>query len=77
MAKGKAKHVRIVFGNRMTKWGWDVKTVEDLVLALEGETKFSSVAECFIVEAVYSALRDKQEWKNITEFSEYVSENYI
>lgn len=63
--------------NPMTKWGWTVRTVDDMVLALEGDSYFSTVATCFIREAVLSSLYDRHEWDSVEQMGSYIKRNYI
>lgn len=63
--------------DRKTEWGWDVRTSDDLVLALEGDPYFQTVATPVIEEAVENAMYDRREWESVNEIADYIASNYI
>lgn len=69
--------MKIALKDRKTKWGWEVKTFDDLVLAVSGYPYFETVATCFIEEAVVSAAHDRSEWNDVREIAQHIAENYI
>ena len=65
------------FKERRTKWGWTIKSMDDLILAILGYPYFQTVASCFVKEAVESAINDRAEWNDVEEFVGYIAEMYI
>lgn len=74
---GKKGKTMIKLNDSRTKWGWEIKSNDDVILALDGYSIFQTVARCFIEEAVKEAEHDRSEWNDIEEFAQYIAENYI
>ena len=73
----KTKVIRIKLKDCSTKWGWDIRCMDDLILALSGLPYFKTVAACFIKEAVIDAARDRREYDNIYDLARHIAANYI
>jgi len=57
--------------------GWTIRNMQDVETALYTFPEFQTVYSGFLMEAVANAIRDRGEFKNITELAQYLSENYI
>lgn len=71
----KSFHGIITLLNSSTRWGWNIKSDSDLLLALEGEPYFTYVASQYI-EEVLENCRHKC-FSDIKELVSYISKNYI
>ena len=60
-----------------TKWGWEIKSPQDIITALLGYPAFETVAEGFLWEALGAAVEDRKEYANIDELAQYLARNYI
>ena len=60
-----------------TKWGWDIKTPEDLITALLGMPQFDTVYSEFICEALKQAMEERLEYANIDDLADYLATNYL
>ena len=60
-----------------TKWGWEIKSTQDIITALEGYPAFSTVAEGFISRALFYAAQDRDTYKDIEELGQYILTNYL
>lgn len=71
--RGKA----VLLKDALTPWGWPIRDANELVLALEGFAALQSVAEGSILHAIAEALKEKQEYDNITDLANYLLQNHI
>ena len=68
----------LALADNMTKWGWEITSASELILALEGLPEFETVATAFIVEALESAINDKRtEFKDVQDLADTLTEYYI
>lgn len=70
---------RVILKDAESGWGWDIKTVGDLVLAAMGKDEFATVYDVKgVVDCVLFDIVDGHEpFENIDAFVKYCSENYI
>lgn len=58
-------------------YGWQIRNAQDIFTALEGRPEFATVAEPFLIEAAGQAIDDRKEYADITEFAQFIAENYL
>ena len=69
--------MKICFYNPETKWGWTIKSKEDIVTALMGYGSFADVDAGYISEAVEQAARDRQQYADIEDLAQTILTSYI
>ena len=67
----------IVLKDASTKWGWDIKTDDDILLAIMGYPYFATVMSEFIVDAIKESARDKKSYRDIKDLAQHIASNYI
>lgn len=67
----------IVLKSMETEWGWSIKSISDLVLALEGYKGFATVAEGYILDALKEVAAEDKVWTDVKELGNYILANYI
>ena len=67
----------IKFFDPVTKWGWTIKSKEDIVTALMGYGSFADVDAGYISEAVEQAARDRQQYADIEDLAQTILTSYI
>lgn len=67
----------INFFDPVTKWGWTIKSKEDIVTALMGYQAFATVDRAYIEEAIDQAARDRTEYMDIESLAIHILQNYI
>ena len=67
----------INFSDPVTKWGWTIKSKEDIVTALMGYGSFADVDAGYISEAVEQAARDRQQYADIEDLAQTILTSYI
>ena len=60
-----------------TKWGWDIKSGNDVVMALIGMEPFATVASDFIVDAIRESMKDRMVYEDIYDLAEHILTHYI
>ena len=61
----------------VTKWGWTIKSKEDIVTALMGYEAFATVDRAYIEEAIDQAAQDRTEYMDIESLAIHILQNYI
>ena len=67
----------INFSDPVTKWGWTIKSKEDIVTALMGYEAFATVDRAYIEEAIDQAAQDRTEYMDIESLAIHILQNYI
>lgn len=67
----------IKFFDPVTKWGWTIKSKEDIVTALMGYEAFATVDRAYIADAVDQAAQDRTEYMDIESLAIHILQNYI
>lgn len=62
--------------NAETRWGWVIKSVNDLLLALEGMSYFAYVDSYILEERINECIQNKKKYKSVNDFASYLA-NYI
>jgi len=69
--------MNIKFFDPVTKWGWTIKSKEDIVTALMGYGSFATVDRAYIEEAIDQAARDRQQYADIEDLAQTILTSYI
>ena len=69
--------MEISFYNPETKWGWTIKSRQDIITALMGYHAFATVDRAFIEEAIDQAARDRQQYADIEDLAQTILTSYI
>ena len=69
--------MKISFYNPETKWGWTIKSRQDIITALMGYEAFATVDRAFIEEAIDQAARDRQQYADIEDLAQTILTSYI
>ena len=69
--------MKISFYNPETKWGWAIKSRQDIITALMGYEAFATVDRAFIEEAIDQAARDRQQYADIEDLAQTILTSYI
>lgn len=72
----KAKNGFILKDNT-TGQGWKVETAQDLKNAILNYPIFQTVHEHALLKAMQRAITVRKEYENITEFAQFLADNYI
>ena len=67
----------IKFFDPVKKWGWTIKSKEDIVTALMGYEAFATVDRAYIEEAIDQAAQDRTEYMDIESLAIHILQNYI
>lgn len=67
----------INFFDPVTKWGWTIKSKEDIITALMGYEAFATVDRAYIEEAIEQAARDRQQYADIEDLAQTILTSYI
>ena len=67
----------IKFFDPVTKWGWTIKSKEDIVTTLMGYEAFATVDRAYIEEAIDQAAQDRTEYMDIESLAIHILQNYI
>lgn len=67
----------IKFFDPVTKWGWTIKSRQDIVTALMGYQAFATVDRAYIEEAIDQAAQDRTEYMGIESLAIHILQNYI
>lgn len=57
--------------------GWTIRTAEDIETALLSFPVFQTVASGILWEQIAQAVEARKEYANITEFAQFLADNYI
>ena len=64
--------MEINFYNPLTKWGWTIKSRQDIVTALMGYGSFANVDTGHISEVIEKAARDRQQYADIEDLAQTI-----
>ena len=67
----------INFFDPVTKWGWTIKSRQDIITALMGYEAFATVDRAYIADAVDQAAQDSTEYFDIESLAIHILKNYI
>lgn len=72
----RAKNGLLIEDNR-TKWGWKIKTAQDIATALQGYPAFATVAEGAIWRALSEAVAERRIYADIEDLGRELAGKYI
>ena len=75
--KKEAEHMEINFYDPLTKWGWTIKSRQDIVTALMGYEAFSTTSPGYIEEAIAQAAQDRTNYADIEDLAKTILTKYI